>query len=114
MVGNDAPLAVQNKFLDVNEASHWVLEHSDRYGDSWAARASVESIIQEHIPDVMDAYLQVINRENEAHVSDINHTPGYLWEGSQTDKTSRRGRLCIRAARAYFSRQTAIRGHAGS
>lgn len=23
---------------------------------------------------LMDAYLQVINRENEAHVSDINHT----------------------------------------
>ena len=74
MVGNVAPLAVQNKFLDVYEALHWVLEHWDRYGDSWAARASVESMIQQHIPDVMDAYLQVINRENEAHVSDINHT----------------------------------------
>jgi len=74
MVGNVAPLAVQNKFLDVYEALQWVLEHWDRYGDSWAARASVESIIQEHIPDGMDAYLQVINRENEAHISDVNHT----------------------------------------
>lgn len=74
MVGNVEPLAVQNKFLDVYEALHWVLEHWDRYGDSWAARASVETIIQEHIPDVMDVSLQVINLENEAHVSDINHT----------------------------------------
>lgn len=74
MVGNVAPLAVQNKFLDVYEAVHWVLEHWDRFADSWAARASIVSIIQEHIPDVMDAYLQVINRENKAHISDINHT----------------------------------------
>lgn len=74
MVGNVAPLAVQNKFLDVYEALHWVLEHWDRFSDSWAARASVESIIKEHIPDVMDAYLQVIGRDNEARIEDINHT----------------------------------------
>lgn len=74
MVGNVASLAVQNKFLDVYEALQWVLERWDRYGDSWAARASVESIIKEHIPDVMDAYLQVINGENGAHISDVNHT----------------------------------------
>ena len=51
-----------------------MLEHWDRFSDSWAARASVESIIKEHIPDVMDAYLQVIGCDNEAHIEDINHT----------------------------------------
>lgn len=74
LVGNVAPAAVQNKFLDMYEDLHWILEHWEHYTESWAAQASIRSIIQEHIPDVLDAYMEVIGRDKQENIKDIDET----------------------------------------
>ena len=53
------------------EEIHWVLEHWQRLADSLAAKSSISNIIQQHIPDVMDAYLQVVGHDRDEQVEDI-------------------------------------------
>lgn len=48
-----------------------MLEDWECFTESGVAKSSISNIIQQHIPDVMDAYLQVVGHDRDEHVEDI-------------------------------------------
>ena len=52
-----------------------MLEDWECFTESGVAKSSISSIIQQHIPDVMGAYLQVVAHDRDEHVKDIIGIP---------------------------------------
>ncbi|MDN6137505.1 hypothetical protein [Corynebacterium sp.] len=52
-----------------------MLEDWECFTESGVAKSSISSIIEQHIPDVMGAYLQVMAHDRSEHVKDIIGIP---------------------------------------
>lgn len=77
--GNTSP-AVHNQFVSLASELEWLLNHWDRFDERPSAQASITTIIKQHIPDALDAYFAVIDRNKPERIGELNSTVRVLEE----------------------------------
>lgn len=65
---------IGNKFLALSSQLEWLLCHWDRLTHSESTQSAIAMMIQHHIPDVFDAYFEVINRDSQEHINELIQT----------------------------------------